>query len=419
MMTEPHPRGGRRHFSTCATLSLSCLLLAACGEATAGSEGPSAAVRDSAGIRIVENLRAPGADAVGLRLAEAPEVDIGVVEGDSVYQLFRVSAATRLGDGRIAVANSGTSEVRIFGADGRFLSATGRQGEGPGEFRQLSGLWPLRGDSVLAWDAGLRRVTLLDSEGRVARQVTLEGTPSNPSLLRPLDDGGLFLVDERWQLSGPAQQDQFMEVTRLASDGTLQDSIGRFRFGTSFVSGSGPTTFVGMPGFSPRTDIVGTDDGFVLGYASEPEILSYSSDGELQRVIRWPDEERSVSPDHIALYKEEGLEGIEDDNRRRDRQRYYETIPYESRFPVYVRILPTRTGGLWVQRFSRPGEAEGTRWLVFDSTGTMTGEVTTPGGLRVFEVGMDYLLGVQLDELHVEHVRLYPLQAVEGAEEDR
>jgi hypothetical protein len=77
-----------------------------CGGET---QRPSASqVRDSIGIRIVENSGEVWRAGSGWQLASAPSISIGRVEGDSNYQLFRVRGALRLDDGVIIVANAGT-----------------------------------------------------------------------------------------------------------------------------------------------------------------------------------------------------------------------------------------------------------------------------------------------------------------------
>ena len=44
---------------------------------------------------------------------------------------------TTLSDGRIAIVNQGSDEIRIYDANGRFVNTFGRKGGGPGEFRNV------------------------------------------------------------------------------------------------------------------------------------------------------------------------------------------------------------------------------------------------------------------------------------------
>lgn len=78
--------------------------------------------------------------------------------------------------------------------------------------------------------------------------------------------------------------------------------------------------------------------------------------------------------------------------------------------PSYADLLGDGGGRLWLREFLLPDEqARGERWTVFDADGRMLGTVATPAGLRVTEIGADYVLGVWKDEEDVEHVRLHRL----------
>ncbi|MCH7716498.1 MAG: hypothetical protein IH876_10235 [Gemmatimonadetes bacterium] len=100
------------------------------------SAPPTPVVRDSAGVRIVENVEPQWTAETAWRLATEPLVDIGGGDIDE-QQLFRVSGTLRLSDGRIVVANSGTHELRFYDAEETYLSSLGGEGGGPGEFQGM------------------------------------------------------------------------------------------------------------------------------------------------------------------------------------------------------------------------------------------------------------------------------------------
>src|SRR5688500_15752559 len=101
--------------------------------------------RDSAGITIVENDRPVGKP---WRVESKPILDFGGGE-DSLFQFYEIMGVTRLRDGRIAVANMGTNQIRLYSPDARLVGTLGRSGKGPGEFTQLMGLLRIRGDTLL------------------------------------------------------------------------------------------------------------------------------------------------------------------------------------------------------------------------------------------------------------------------------
>ncbi len=116
--------------SSVALGSLLLSLVAGCGPETASR--PSATIRDSAGVTIVENQQGIPPDAGGWSLAARPSLVIGSLHEPEDNGLYRVRGALRLPDGRIAVGSDGSHELRIYEADGALVRRLGGEGEGPG-----------------------------------------------------------------------------------------------------------------------------------------------------------------------------------------------------------------------------------------------------------------------------------------------
>jgi hypothetical protein len=67
-------------------------------------------------------------------------------------------------------------------------------------------------------------------------------------------------------------------------------------------------------------------------------------------------------------------------------------------------------GNLWVQEW-KVVPYERRRFSIFDPDGRLVAAVTTPEGLRITDIGADYVLGVWRDENGVEFVRLHTLRS--------
>ena len=78
------------------------------------------------------------------------------------------------------------------------------------------------------------------------------------------------------------------------------------------------------------------------------------------------------------------------------------------RFPAHGAIRIGRAGDIWVQEYMRPTDGD-QGWLVFDANGELECRVSVPFAETwdFFEIGVDYVLGLERDELEVEHVRRY------------
>ena len=150
------------------------LLLSACAE-SADHDMTGSAMRDSAGIQVVENAGPAWSTDSGWRLGDAPLLDIGRLDGPDETQLFQVSAAASLSDGSFVLGSFGSHDLRRFTADGEHLWTVGREGEGPGEFVGLMRLVASAGDTILTYDFRQRRFSRFSPDGTFLDARPLEG----------------------------------------------------------------------------------------------------------------------------------------------------------------------------------------------------------------------------------------------------
>jgi hypothetical protein len=386
-------------------------LTAGCDMGAARSSGPE--VSDSAGVQIVENGEYRWLDGQGWRLSEQPIVDIGVLEGDDNYQLFRVVSVLKLPDGRFVVANAGTHELRFYDSAGLFLSSSGREGGGPGEFQALGGLWLLGSDTLVTHDRRQRRLSFFDSDGNFIRSLMLIPDSETFAFLDPVGflANGSLVVSQR-QFGGDEIREGLsrdsLTYVRFDGDGTLIDSLGRFPGPEQFTVTDDQLILAASPPFGriPRSTIHG--DNFFFGSSDSFDVGRYSSDGRLQRSIRWATLSLEVTPEDIENYKQQEIERSGDETRRQFVERMFEGMPFPSTMPAYQQMLADAEGNLWVEEYQRPGDDQ-PRWTVFDPGGAMLGVVETPPNFTVYQIGLDFVLGRWTDDLDVEHVRLYQL----------
>jgi hypothetical protein len=50
------------------------------------------------------------------------------------------------------------------------------------------------------------------------------------------------------------------------------------------------------------------------------------------------------------------------------------------------------------------------RWTIYDPQGAVQARIALPPRFRPYDIGRDWILGQELDDLDVEHIRLYRLQ---------
>lgn len=386
--------------------AFSVVLAAGCGAGERSSVAP--VVRDSAGVTIVEN-KAPSLGAGAIKISADPVLEIGVLEGDDAYQLNRVVGATRLSDGRYAVANAGTWELRFYDAGGRHLRSVGGEGGGPGEFQYMRSLWRVAGDTLLVSDLTSRRLSVFDGEGRFVTSYAVP-VPSGS-----LPDGTLvgWRTDQNFDsgslTSGMLRPDQYL-VHYTRGDVVL-DTLGRLPSTERYLhlemsGGSIGSIEISPPPFGRTTEMVVSGDRVYAGSADEYEVGVYRPGVGLARLIRVARAPERVTPVVIGALKERQLAAAGDAEGRRAVEQRFTSMEFPEFLPAYAGFRVDSEGVLWVQEYRPPGE-EGSRWDLFDDEGRWLTTVELPARFRVLEIGSEHLLGVWRDEMDVEYLRVY------------
>lgn len=407
-------RAARRSLSEAATLPLTVLLVASCGEAGASA---LSVVRDSAGIAIVENTSPADSAAYAWWTVEGPDADMGRPDGADGQDLFRVAAAVRLADGGYVVADGGSSELRFFDATGAFVRRAGRSGEGPGEFRSPSWLANPLPDSLYAFDRALVRVSVFDTAGAFVRDFPFGDPGNGATLIGRLPDGSFLgrpVINLR---AGPGdalpqgRQQPDILIARFDADGSLTDTLGLFPGPERFIdvqrSGSTITSINVMAplfGRSPDYEIVGDD--LYAGDQAAPEIRVYGADGALQRILRTGVEPEPVTEALREAKADRMTENVPQEVREGLRAGLLSTQTSDGTVPPYDALIASRTGELWVADYDDGVRPRG-RWTVYAPDGRALARIALPDRFVPLDVGADWLLGREPDELDIEHVRLY------------
>jgi len=377
--------------------------------ACAGGSGDRADVTeaDSAGVRILTNHALPET-LPGWTLAEPPLLDIGVVEGEEAYQLFRVTDAARLEDGRVVVLNGGTGEVRFFSGSGRFLEAVGGTGEGPGEYRYPFRVFHLPGDSLLIFDLTDTRFTVLDAAARVGRTFRQERPTLNaPEFAGLLGDSTIVTHEAMLAIPAAGFDTMYARAAFMDLEGRGRDSlmVPTFRMGVLDAVGG----MIGRPHFEPETVFTTNAEGLWMATARTAELRLYRPDRTLGRIVRWPWTPRPVTEADVAALVEGRLAGTAPERQPRLRT-MLEGTPAAENFPALLELHTDAEDRLWVLELSVPGEGGPGRWLVFDPQGRLVARASLPLDLQVLEIGEDYLLAAVTDNLDVEHVRMWRIE---------
>src|SRR5688572_205199 len=399
------------------------LAVAACGGG--GDDGGAPVTRDSAGIAIVENT--------GAAWTRGQEWKVDSVILDIGGDVDSVSGPVRLGDGRLVIANAGTHEVRVYDASGAQLHASGRAGDGPGEYRMLAGIWRGPGDSILVSDFLARRVSVLDRDAKFARSFSLGG---NTGGLMPVGGRIEFAVPQGWFADGSVvgvtmgftlnqvRQGPYRDTVsalRYGPDGAVRDTIARFPGAETeqmTISMGGQSFSAPMPVPLGRQSVTAAQgDRFYVAQNDTWEIEVRSLDGTLVRLIRIKAGPMPLTPDDIEAHRKDQLEQMEAMPAMRSMAPAFKTqltarieqAKYPATLPFLSSLLIDSEGHLWAQEVPPP-RIKRTTYAVFDESGRLLGRVTMPADFRLASVGADAVYGVWKDADDLEHVRAYRLR---------
>lgn len=394
------------------------LALIACDAAAPPDRGYSAT--DSAGVWVATNEHPVWAPGEGWTVDPEPVLSIGRVDGSEPYLLDRVMGAVLLPDGRVAVADMGSGQLRFYDDHGRHTTSAGGIGDGPEEFRQVMGLYLTPGDR-LAVDDRLERVHHFDLGGRHAGSFR-RGTYPLPSVAPwslqedPLpvrwivgwfDDRTMVVREDSAldpdEVRDPQAQGPWTVTSALlaldAGADTGKDSAEAPATGEPrpFLTIPGPTWHRAPMGvvlrevFGTRTLAAADPLGLVTVHSPTGEIREYDASGTLQARTLHPVPSRPVTPEMVDMYVSLSSPPVAEEIARG--RAFADTLP------AYGRVLLDRDGRIWLQEYL-PAHGATTsdyvmtvdapsRWQVFaragsgahggDASGTGTSRPATPG----------------------------------------
>ena len=354
---------------------------------------------------------------VDLVLADEPLLRIGVLDGPTEYMFGNITNAVRLGDGSVVVADDQSHEVRMYDAGGRHLWTTGREGEGPGDYE---GLWLTRGCSgaaVTVYDGQLKRITELDSDGRVVGTRTLRGAggpgPYGAPACSP--GGGLVFTDWpepeealavgeiRWDVSLSWERDYGVAILRSGIPGRELYHYG----GGGVVA---PLTWGRDLAFAV------TATGVWYGSADDYELEHVDWTGRVTRIARWSGPDLEVTREHLDRYRDSHLARYETDEERRsfERDRWPEIrddLP--ERFPAYAHaprgLFSLPDGSVWVVPHSWRDLGDRAEFHLSGPDGTWLHRLMIPSGRTLLDAGPGWVMLREAGEFDEQSVAVYEL----------
>jgi hypothetical protein len=340
------------------------------------------------------------------------------VDGGAEYEFYQVTGAVKLSDGRIAVSDNGTHQLRIFAPDGTHLASFGREGEGPGEFRDIRVMGIIGSDTLVVLDGRQRRTSRFHPDlGFLGQTVLPEEAGVTMHSNGMLGDGSIVfggLVN--WAQGDEPPQSGYERLDNpyfgVALDGRGIVHFGEFPgtevvWTTSNIDGreSLAAAFVTF-GLSPRAMARG--NRLALGTRDSYEVMLFDPSGVLERIVRVRTSPVAVTEAHLEGRLQELLASLPFPDMAPQVRSGFQATPHADFMPAFEALFLDTRGFLWVEDINIPGDSLRS-WTVFDTDGVPVTRLSLPMANRVLDIGTDYVLAAFEDELGVEYLRSYPL----------
>lgn len=286
-------------------------------------------------------------------------------------------------DGRIALAEASLHQVVLLDTTGVQVGAIGREGSGPGEFRepQLVAFW---GDSLAVFDPPQRRLSYLRMDGSLIRQrtISIQGAIA-PMVLGIRSDGAVIFKGSFFE--APPEGSALIPASAMVFAINGADAVD-----TVATMSDGLWHQLGFRFYAWRSAVAVADSGVWCGEGGSPTLRFAAWDGRSVSAFHWEARTRPVTEaDRSAMIAMGAEHRASPEFTANDR--FADSIPY------FARLLPDPAGGVWVVGFAAPFAAPDSAWRIDERAGTIQG-IDLPEGFRPTQIGGDFILGLRSSE---------------------
>jgi hypothetical protein len=333
------------------------------------------------------------------------DLTIGVREGDENYMFGERVYFNVDDDGNIFVTDWDRKRIQKYDPDGKYLLTIGREGQGPGEFRNVWEPEFDRDGNLYVVDISQKRISFFSREGQFVRQIGFPSISVSGTLYINCQGRYLMAVSEikredeagmQWEGVVGLYDDKFASLAVFHRDlhesrspkSREEDDIAQF-----WAALMSDTAFKPSPHYA-----LGPNDNIFFGFPDTYEIKVYSPAGALTKIFR-----RDYDPAPVTAKDKEEYEDFERVEFLRSLPAQFENakkkalklIRYPKFKPAYQDFAVADNGWLFVIVNSQGNEA--TVLDVFDAEGHYIAqtEAPIPSEMLRFKKGKAYAIATE------------------------
>jgi hypothetical protein len=373
--------------------------------------------------------------APGLALAQGPRAAaLGKAAARANEVLSLVTTVRELKSGEVVVADPIERKVMVFAPSLQSVRTLGREGGGPGEYRQPDAVWPMPADSTLVVDLGNARLSIVgptgvyarsipmaggagggpggvmfpggvDAQGRVYYQPPPGGGPGGPGALP--DSANVMRFDPRGGAAQPVARVKTPDLDRQESGGANERSV-RIRAVPLSASDGWAVAPNGNVAVA-RSGMYRIDWVSNGAVSSGPAVaMTRARIGEAEKK-EWVQQQMLSGGISMNVEEENGRRTMSFGRSRPQQEPSTDEYKWPATKPPFdasaLRI--DASGRLWVRRL---GPANTPRqYDVFNAAGAHVSTVTFPAGRVLLGFGASVLYAAEVDEDGQYFLERYPL----------
>ena len=335
-------------------------------------------VQKSDDIVVVSNSKTPELE---MRIVFTEELSIGEAEGDENYMFGQTIAFNTDEDGNFYVSDLDTNRILKYDPEGKYLLAIGREGQGPGEFRNLSVPQFDKDNNLYITDGSNRRISFFDKDGKYLRQIRMQEIHDNLYI-----NSKGFIVANKSSVSQKGNLRKRTNIYGLFDDKfNLVKELFKDEIETPMPTGTDASSLAeliaetfSILAFRPQVITSLADYDFIyLGYPDKYEINVYSPEGKLVKKITRDYDPFPVSEKDKESYLKIVSESLSspiftDDIKKKALQK----IKYPKYKPAYQSFTLMENG--WLAVIVDSVEDEYTLFDIFNREGEYIANFKTP-----------------------------------------
>lgn len=383
------------------------LIFAALSATAVACERPSTETATPTPVTIVDSAGVEIVRVSDVHMLDLPTVELRLLHSTAtIPDLFfeAVKAAAFLPDSSLVIGDGGLFELTFLEPDGTVRARSGQQGEGPGEYQDITRIAVGPDGAPFVFDWRHRRLTFLDSQGAVTDVIRLEqgaGLGAAVPLSR-LGSGEVVAALETRPTLPPGIQrgPVFLVLTNAA--GEIVDTLGQWAGKERHVGDDwNPVGFGLTAHFTGRGQhaLVGTNDSLNLSLYRGAIPVTRLRGGYSPRMVTAAEKEEWTEA-FLAILPEQ----VHASWRRR-----LEQSAVRDTYPAYGAISVDANGRIWIGDYPKLAD-ETRRWTILEADGTPVGTLSLPVLRPIWLEDTVAVTGQPHEVLDVAHGRIAVLR---------